>query len=41
MKKILLGILACGTLILAGCADQPQTTTTTTSEQTTWHATDK
>lgn len=42
MKKLLLGIVAAGTLALAGCADQPtQTTTTTTTEHTSWHATDK
>jgi outer membrane murein-binding lipoprotein Lpp len=40
MKKIILGLLACGSLaLLAGCADQQKTTTT--SQQTTWHATDK
>jgi hypothetical protein len=43
MKPFLLSLLA-GTALfaLAGCADQPKTTTTTsTTEQSNWHSTDK
>ncbi len=40
MKHLFLALAAVSCLFtLAGCADQPtRTTTTTTSEQNTWHA---